>query len=74
MAWASNLCSVGFAVPTTKTAVFFMADSLLILHLDSTIAANTAACEMLYGGLWVVVGFVTFLTLGVTLWRVIFSK
>ena len=60
-------------LPTTKSRIFFMNDSLLI-HLDSTIAANTAACEMLYGGLWVVVGFATFLTLGVTLWRVIFSK
>lgn len=51
-----------------------MVDSLLIVHLDSSIAANTAACEMLYGGLWVVVGFLTFLALGVTLWGVVFGK
>lgn len=61
------------AAPTSKAANFFMNDSLLI-HLDSTIAANTATSQMLYGGMWVVVGFITFLTLGVTLWHAIFSK
>ena len=73
MVLASNL-HFGLRFPIIKNRNFFMADSLLIVHLDSTIAANTAACEMLYGGLWVVVGFATFLTLGVTLWRAIFSK
>lgn len=73
MALVSNLY-VGYAASDFKKPLFFMTDSLLIVHLDSTIAANTAASEMLYGGLWVVVGFITFLTLGVTLWHSIFSK